>query len=80
MIPVPKNKLQEQFEFEKAQLEKYGYVSSMTYEEWLKLKEGDKQQTQNNEQWTEHQECTCTFTNARNVKHTEQTDARGWMS
>ncbi len=53
MIPVPKNRLQEQFEFEKAQLEKYGYVSSMTYEEWLKLKEGDKQQTHNNELCTD---------------------------
>lgn len=38
MIPVPKNKLQEQFEFEKSQLEKYGFVSSMTFEEWLILK------------------------------------------
>lgn len=38
MMLVPKNKLQEQFEFEKSQLEKYGYVSSMTFEEWLKLK------------------------------------------
>lgn len=38
MIPVPKNKLQEQFEYEKSQLEKYGYVPSLTYEEWLKIK------------------------------------------
>lgn len=38
MIPVPKNKLQVEFEFEKSQLEKYGHVSSLTFEEWLKLK------------------------------------------
>jgi len=38
MILVPENKLQEQFEYEKLQLEKYGHVSSLTYEEWLKTK------------------------------------------
>lgn len=37
-IPLPKSKWQEQFEFEKAQLEKYGHASSLTYEEWLKIK------------------------------------------
>lgn len=46
MIPVPKNKLQEQFEFEKSQLEKYGHVSSITFEEWpilKEIKEGDEE-------------------------------------
>ena len=38
MLPVPKNKLQEQYEFEKNQLEKYGFISSITFEEWLVIK------------------------------------------
>lgn len=45
MIPVPKNQLQikfEQFEQEKQQLERYGHVSSLTFEEWLTVKEYTK--------------------------------------
>ena len=38
MIPVPKNQLQVKFNQEKQQLEKYGHVSSLTFEEWLTVK------------------------------------------
>lgn len=38
MIPVPKNQLQIEFEQEKQQLERYGHVSSLTFEEWLTVK------------------------------------------
>lgn len=39
MIPVPKNRLQEQFEFERQCSQEMGTVSSLTFEEWLKAKE-----------------------------------------
>lgn len=42
MIALQKNKLQVQFEQEKAQLERYGYVSSLTFEDWMKCKESDE--------------------------------------
>lgn len=42
MIPVPKNQLQIKFEQEKQQLERYGHVSSLTFEEWLTAKENTK--------------------------------------
>lgn len=38
MIPIPKNQLQVKFKQEKQQLERYGYVSSLTFEEWLTVK------------------------------------------
>lgn len=38
MIPIPKNQLQVKFEQEKQQLERYGHVSSLTFEEWLTVK------------------------------------------
>lgn len=51
MIPVPKTKLQEQFEFEKSQLEKYGHISSLTYEEWLKVKGYSSENNKPKKQW-----------------------------
>lgn len=48
MIPVPKNELQEQFKYEKSLSEKCGRVSSLTFEEWLKIKETVKHACENN--------------------------------
>jgi len=48
MMPVPKNELQKQFEYEKSLLEKYGHVSSLTFEEWLKIKETAEHASENN--------------------------------
>lgn len=50
MIPVPKNKLQEQFEFEQRRSQKAGVVSSLTFEEWLKAKEKNERVNDNSKQ------------------------------
>lgn len=36
------NALYHQYEREKAKLEMYGHVSSLTYEEWLEIKKREK--------------------------------------